>query len=38
MNVSKIANDYDAARAGQKVLDEFVRVARKNGVNSLSRR
>ena len=35
---AQIANDYDANRAGQQVLNEFVRLARKNGVNSVSRR
>ena len=33
-----IANDYDARRAGQQALDEMMRIARKSGNNSVSRR
>ena len=38
MKVEKIANDYDATRAGQAAFDEMVRIARKNGNRSISRR
>lgn len=38
MNVSSIANDYDARRAGAAALDEMVRIARKTGSVGLSRR
>ena len=38
MNVSKIANDMDAKAAGEKALDEMVRIARKSGNRSLARR
>jgi len=29
MNVSKIANDYDAQRAGEQALDKMLQIARK---------
>jgi len=35
---AEIKDGYSAKRAGQQVFDEFVHLARKNGVNSLSRR
>ena len=38
MNVAKIADDYDAKKAGEKVMNEMVRIARKNGDRSVSRR
>jgi hypothetical protein len=38
MNISEIANDYDASRVGEKVMEEIVHIARKAGYNSLSRR
>jgi hypothetical protein len=30
MNVSQIANDYDAQRAGEQALDRMVQIARKS--------
>ena len=38
MNVAQLANDYDARRAGAAALDEMVRIARKSGTRTLSRR
>ena len=38
LNVAEIANDYDARRAGQQAFDEMVRIARKSGNRSVSRR
>lgn len=38
MQVAKIADDYDAKKAGEKVINEMVRIARKNGDRSISRR
>ena len=38
MKVDSISNDYDARRAGQMAFDEMVRIARKAGNNSISRR
>ena len=38
MNVEHIANDYDAKRAGQQAFEEMVRIARKSGNRSISRR
>lgn len=39
MNVSRIANDYDARRAGEKALESImVGIAQKNGVNNIRRR
>ena len=38
MKVDSIANDYDAKRAGQQAFDEMVRIARKTGNRSISRR
>ena len=38
MEVKEIANDYDARRAGEQAMEEIVRVARKSGTRSLSRR
>ena len=38
MEVSEIANDYDARRAGEQAMNEIVRIARKSGTRSLSRR
>ena len=38
INVDKIANDYDAKRAGQLAFDEMVKIARQSGNRSLSRR
>ena len=37
MNAS-IANDYDAKRAGQNAFEEMMKIARKSGVQSVSRR
>ena len=34
MNVASIANDYDARRAGNMVMDEMVKIARKNGMQN----
>jgi len=31
MNVQQLANDYDARRAGETVMDEMVKIGRKNG-------
>lgn len=38
MKVDSIANDYDAKRAGQQAFDEMIRIARKTGNRSVSRR
>ena len=38
MNVENIANDYDARRAGQQAFEEMVRIARKSGNRTISRR
>lgn len=38
MEIKEIANDYDARRAGQQALEEMVRIARKTGTRSVSRR
>ena len=38
MNVSKIANDYDAQRAGEQALQEIMRIARKTTANNSVRR
>ena len=38
MKVDEIASDYDAARAGRQALEEMVKIARKNGNRSISRR
>ena len=38
MNVAKMANELDAKTAGEKALDEMVRIARKSGNRSLARR
>ena len=38
MNVARIANDYDARRAGEKALEQMVKIAQKNGVNNIKRR
>ena len=38
MNVSSIANDYDAHRAGASALDEMMKIARKTGTRAKSRR
>jgi len=38
MNVSKIANDYDAQRAGEQALAEIMRIARKSGAANGVRR
>lgn len=38
INVDKIANDYDAKRAGQLAFEEMVKIARQSGNRSLSRR
>ena len=38
MNVSKIANDYDAQRAGEQVMDKIMSIARKStGQNRVGR-
>jgi hypothetical protein len=38
MNVSSIANDYDARRAGEQALSEMMRIARKTSAkNSVGR-
>ena len=37
MNVEKIADDYDARRAGEQALDEMLKIARKAGMNSVRR-
>lgn len=38
MEVQEIANDYDARRAGREAMEEMVRIARKTGNRSVSRR
>jgi len=38
MNVEKIANDYDARRAGEQALTEMLKIARKTGATSTLRR
>lgn len=38
MNVSSIANDYDARRAGEQALSEMIRIARKTGAANSIRR
>ena len=38
MEVEQISNDYDARRAGQAAMEEMVRIARKTGNRSISRR
>ena len=38
MYVQKIDNDYDARRAGEQALDAMVRIGRKTGPTSVSRR
>ena len=38
MEVKEIANDYDARRAGREAMEEMVRIARKTGNRSVSRR
>ena len=38
MNVSKMSNDYDARRAADTMMDEVIRIARKSGATSVSRR
>ena len=38
LNVPTIANDYDAKRAGEMAFNEMVKIARKTGTRSLSRR
>lgn len=38
MNVSSIANDYDAKRAGEQALSEMIRIARKTGAANSIRR
>lgn len=38
MEIQSIANDYDARRAGQQALEEMVRIARKTGNRSVTRR
>ena len=38
MNVGSIANDYDARRAGEQALEEMLKIARKTGATSVSRR
>ena len=38
MEVKEIGSDYDARRAGQTAFDEMVRIARKAGNRSVSRR
>ena len=38
MQVESLANDYDARRAGQQAFEEMVRIARKAGNHSISRR
>ena len=37
MEVQQIANDYDARRAGENVMDEMIKIARKTGSNSVRR-
>ena len=38
MKVDNISNDYDARRAGQQAFEEMVRIARKSGSRTISRR
>lgn len=38
MEVKEISNDYDARRAGREAMEEMVRIARKTGSRSISRR
>ena len=38
LNVQSIANDYDAKRMGQVAFNEMLKIARKNGANTISRR
>jgi len=38
MNVSQIANDYDAQRAGEQALEEIMRIARKTSAANSVRR
>ena len=38
MEVQEIANGYDARRAGREAMEEMVRIARKTGNRSVSRR
>ena len=40
INISSdtISNDYDAHRAGEQILDEMLRIARKSGTRGISRR
>jgi hypothetical protein len=38
MNVQHMNNDYDARRAGEQALEQIVKVARKTGAQSVSRR
>lgn len=38
MNISKIANDYDARRAGEQTMEEIMRIARKTGAANSIRR
>jgi len=38
MNVQSIANDYDARRAGEQALEQMMKIARKSGTKSVSRR
>jgi len=35
MEVKEIANDYDAKRAGEKAMEEMLRIARKSTVTSI---
>ena len=37
MNVQRLANDYDARRAGNEALDEILKIARKTTVSSVRR-
>jgi len=38
MNVQQMSNDYDARRAGQEMMNEVMRIARKtNAANSIRR-
>jgi len=34
MNVSRIANDYDAQRAGEQALDKMLQIARKTSAQN----
>lgn len=38
MNVDSIASDYDAQRAGEQALEQMLKIARKSGTLSLTRR